>query len=364
VTYVHFEALLGCGRSAFVCRGIQALGGNTSKSEVTRVSKTASKSAVDPKSAARLVLRPARGVLTATLLAAAAFAQNSADPAPSTVVSNSTEIIKHGSIKPEKSAAANDSSDAIAVDPASLLPELPPLPNAKATLIGGTIGRLDRVRDQVTLNIFGGGHATVLFDPRTKVYRGSKEISIADIREGERAYLDTILDGSTVFARAIRLSGASAMGESEGVVLKYRPERGEMTMRDGISPAAVRIRTNGSTRFSQNGRNVSPSTLQAGSLVAVHFSSEGNGHDVAKEVSILALPGTRFTFSGRVLHIDLRSGLLVLKSSVDDKTYEIYMDPSRPPDQNVQAGANVTVVANFEDSRYQAHNITVNPEPK
>jgi hypothetical protein len=226
VTYVHFEALLGCGRSAFVCRGIQALGGNTSKSEVTRVSKTASKSAVDPKSAARLVLRPARGVLTATLLAAAAFAQNSADPAPSTVVSNSTEIIKHGSIKPEKSAAANESSDAIAVDPASLLPELPPLPNAKATLIGGTIGRLDRVRDQVTLNIFGGGHATVLFDPRTKVYRGSKEISIADIREGERAYLDTILDGSTVFARAIRLSGASAMGESEGVVLKYRPERG------------------------------------------------------------------------------------------------------------------------------------------
>jgi hypothetical protein len=311
-----------------------------------------------------LACRPAKALLAATLLAAVAAGQAPAGPPPSSIVSNSTEAIKPGSIKPDSSTTADSSSDAIAVDPASLLPDLPPVPRSNASLIGGTIGRLDRVRDQVTVNVFGGGKATVLFDPRTKVYRGSQEVTITDLREGERVYLDTILDGSTVFARAIRLSGTKAVGESQGVVLKYRPDRGEFTLRDGISPEPIRIRTNASTRVSQSGRTVPLSTLQAGSLIAVSFSSEGNGHDVAQNISILASPGTRIMFSGDVLHIDLRSGLLVLKSDTDGKTYELYLDPSKTPDENLHMGVNVTVEANFQDSRYVARNVTVNPASK
>jgi hypothetical protein len=311
-----------------------------------------------------LACRPAKTLLAATLLAAVAAAQAPAAPPPSSIVSNSTEAIKPGSIKPDSSTTTDSSSDAIAVDPASLLPDLPPVPRSNASLIGGTIGRLDRVRDQVTVNVFGGGKATVLFDPRTKVYRGSQELSITDLREGERVYLDTILDGSTVFARAIRLRGTKAVGESQGVVLKYRPDRGEFTLRDGISPEPIRIRTNASTTVSQGGRTVPLSTLQAGSLIAVSFSSEGTGHDVAQNISILASPGTRIMFSGDVLHIDLRSGLLVLKSDTDGKTYELYLDPSKTPDENLHMGVNVTVEANFQDSRYVARNVTVNPASK
>jgi hypothetical protein len=299
------------------------------------------------------------------MLAAAALAQATAPAPPSTsIVSNSTAGITPGSIKPDKTAAADSSSDAIAADPASLLPDLPPVPRSNATLIGGTIGRLDRVRDRVTLNVFGGGRTTVLFDPRTKVYRGSKEVTIAELHEGERAYLETILDGSTVFARAIRLSSAKAVGESEGVVLNYRPERKELTLRDGISPTPIRIRTNSSTSFLQQNHAVPASTLAPGSLVSVTFSSEGNGHDLAREISILALPGSRFTFSGEIVHIDLRSGLLVLNSSTDHKTNEIYMDASKAPDENLLAGASVTIEASFEDSRYVARNVTVNPGSK
>src|SRR5262249_46049582 len=51
------------------------------------------------------------------------------------------------------------------------LPDLLPVPQGKATLIGGTIAKTDRVRDEVTIHIFGGGNTRVLFDGRTRIYR-------------------------------------------------------------------------------------------------------------------------------------------------------------------------------------------------
>jgi hypothetical protein len=203
----------------------------------------------------------------------------------------------------------------------------------------------------------------VLFDPRTRVYRGTVEGTIADLKVGERVYLDTILDGDTVFARSVRVK-TTALGESQGVVVKYRSDRGELTIRDSISPQPVRVRLNSSTRFLRGDRAVTASMVSEGSLVAVKFSSEGNGHDVAREISILALPGTRYTFAGQVVHIDLRTGLLVINSSTDHKTYEVYLDAYAAPDDNLHAGAVVTVVANFDGSRYVARSLTIDSQGK
>jgi hypothetical protein len=295
------------------------------------------------------------------LLSGVVWAQAPSEPAASAVTSLASP--SEGSIKPLPVAEPGALTDAaIVADPASLLPDLPPVPRAKATLVGGTVERLDRVRDQVTVRVFGGGRMNVLFDPRTHVYRGAKETTIADLKVGERIYLDTILDGSTVFARTVRLKTAQALGESQGVVLKYRSDRGELTLRDSISPTPVRVRLNSSTRFLQGGKAVSADKLSEGSLVAVKFGSEGNGHEVAQEISILALPGTRYTFAGQVMHIDLRTGLLVIHSSTDRKTYEVYLDPSAAPDDNLQAGAVVTVSANFEGSRYVARSVTIDSQ--
>ncbi len=155
------------------------------------------------------------------------------------------------------------------------------------------------------------------------------------MREGQRVYLDTILDGSTVFPRMIRLATTSAVGESRGTVLRYTPDRGDLTIRDELSPAGVRVRVNSSTKFVQGSRSVPANALLPGSLIEVTFSSEGDGHDVAREISILTLPGTRYTFNGEIVHIDLRSGLLVLNSSIDRKTYEVYLDSSVTPDDNL-----------------------------
>jgi hypothetical protein len=302
------------------------------------------------------------------LLGGLAYAQapsesnSSASAVRSSVVSSTERSIEP--VRPVASEASKNIDPDIVADPASLLPDLPPVPRAKATLIGGTVERLDRVRDRVTVRVFGGSRVNILFDPRTRVYRGGAEASIADLREGERVYLDTILDGDAVFARSIRLKSSQAVGESQGVVLKYTAERGEMSVRDAISPMPVRVRVASSTQFLQGGQKVPASTLSEGCLVAVKFDTEGNGHEVAREISILALPGTRYTFAGQVVHVDLRTGLLVINSSTDRKTYEVYLDPSITPNENLHAGAVVTVVTNFEGSRYLARSVTINSQGK
>ena len=291
-----------------------------------------------------------------------AFAQSSGDSGTA-MVSPPTGNIQPVGIEPgTPSPDEKTGESAIVADPASLIPDLPPVPRKNATLVGGTLEKLDRVRDQVTVRVFGGGQMRVLFDPRTHVYRGQKEVTITDLKQGERIYVDTILDGNQVFARNIRLRPQAAAGQSQGIVLKYNSD--EVILRDGLSPSAVKIRVSPSTKFLRDGRTVSSSMLLPGSLISVDFDSRGKGNDVAREISILALPGTRYTFVGQVVHLDLRAGLLVLNSSIDHKTYEIHLNPQVTPDDNLQAGANVTISANFENSQYVAHSVTITPEGK
>lgn len=257
---------------------------------------------------------------------------------------------------PQPTADAPD----IVVDPASLLPDLPAVPNAKASLIGGTIGRVDRVRDQLTLQLFGGGKMTVAFDPRTHIYRDGTDATTSDLRPGDRVYVETILDGSTVFARTIRLKRSTSAGESQGTITSYRADRGELQLRDALSPEPVKIRVTPQTRIVEGDRTASASKLAAGTLVAIKFGPRQDGGEVAREISVLAVPGASFTFVGQVTAIDLRLGLLVLTSSIDHRAYEIAIDPSVGIDENVRPAADVTVLTRFQGNRYVARSIKVN----
>ena len=326
----------------------------------TFISQTASNDGVKPvskKSAFSLLF------LAMVCIACAGISHSQATTDSSAaIISPNNANNADANIEPRKPSISADSDDAsISVDAASLLPDLPPVPRENATLVGGTIERLDHVRDRVTVRLFGGGgRQTVLFDPRTQVFRGGKAASIADLHEGERVYLDTILDGSTVFARTMRVDATRATGESQGIVTKYRADRGELTYRDSLSPDPVRVRITSATKVKQGDRPTNVSALVAGSLISIDFTSDGAGRNSAHEITILALPGTRYTFAGDVVHIDLRSGLLVLNSSTDHKTYEVYLSPSAAPDDNLQPGANVTVVTNYDGSHYVVREITIN----
>lgn len=298
------------------------------------------------------------------LLTSLGYAQASSEASTSGIISPKKDAADVSpSIEPVKPSGRDESTDdSIAVDPESLLPDLPAVPRVNATMIGGTIERLDRVRDRVVVHVFGGGKMIVLFDPRTVVYRGGKVATIADLQPGERIYLDTILDGDKVFARTIRLTAPHASGESQGVILKYRANRNELILRDSISPAPVQVELTAATVIAQGQRALPSSILVPGTLVSISFAADGNGHSTASRISILAVPGTEYKFTGDVVHIDLRTGLVVLKSSTDDKTYEVYLSPSITPDENLHPGALITVMTYFDGSRYLARNLTINSQ--
>ena len=257
-----------------------------------------------------------------------------------------------------------DAPDAT-IDPASLLPDLPPIPRAKASLIGGTIGRLDRVRDEMTVQIFGGGKMKIFFDPRTHIDHDGKEVFASDLHQGDRVYIETILDGASVFARSIRLKSTMSSGESQGIVTDYRSAKGELEIRDMLSPRPMKVRLTSQTQITNAGHAASASALVPGALVAVKFAVQQNGGDVAREITVLAVPGAGFTFAGRVAAIDLRLGLLVLTSSTDRETYEIHFDPSTLTiEDNVRPGADITVLTRFDGNQYRARTLTVNSQPQ
>ena len=264
---------------------------------------------------------------------------------------------------PESSVetAATMAESVTVADPASLIPDLPALPSAKTTLVGGTIQKVNRVQDRVTLQVFGGGKTTVFFDGRTNVYRDGEPSSLASLRPGERVYLDTVLYQDMVFARNIRLRTGRAEGESQGIVVSYRPERSELVVRDVTAPQPLKLRVTPSTRVTKDGRDLSARSLAEGTLVAIKFGSEGGGRGIAQQISILAEPGAPFTFTGTVKFLDLHAGLVVLRSSTDGKTYEVYLAPSVSTDQSLREGAQVTALTQFKGNRYVAHTLTIAP---
>ncbi len=143
-------------------------------------------------------------------------------------------------------------------------------------------------------------------------------------------------------------------------MISYQSGKNELLLRDLLSPEAVKLRLTPNTQVVQDGHVAYASQLVPGTLVDVDFVAQKDDRD-AQKISILAVPGTDFTFAGVVTSLDLHIGLLVLTSQTDRKTYEIYLDPAAiTVDDGLHAGANVTTVARFDGSRYVARTLTVN----
>ena len=238
---------------------------------------------------------------------------------------------------------------------------IPPLPGGKVTLLGGTIQKVDHIRDRLILQVFGGGRTAVLFDERTRVFVDGKGATLDDLKSGARTYVDTTLDGTQIFARNIRIVAQGATGQSSGQIVDFRPGSGELIVRDTISPEPVKMRLAGNAVIQQGDRTVQAADLRPGTLVTLTFAP-GNGEaPIVRQVSILALPGAAFIFSGRIEHLDIRRGLLVVLDPRDNKSYEVHFDPTaRHLTRDLRQGADVTVQATFDGRRYQSREIAVN----
>jgi hypothetical protein len=244
-----------------------------------------------------------------------------------------------------------------------LLPELPPPPGGKATLIGGTLSSLDRVRDEMIVRPFGGGKLRILFDGRTQVYRDGTKVSQRELRSGDRIYVDTLLDGTTIFAKNIRMQTKQTGGESRGQIVKYDQGTGTLTLKDALSSHSVNLRVTSSTRILHDSQVGTRADLVPGALVTVSFRASGKEPKepgIVDEVSILAAPGTAFTFAGQVTYLDMPAGLLVLVDPRDKKSYEIHFDPARmKTDGELREGSEVNVTADFDGTRYVTKAVTV-----
>jgi len=286
-----------------------------------------------------------------TLLSGLAWAQVSSSIAPANAANIGT-----GSSMQSSSEEAE-----ITVDPNSLLPNVPPIPKGKATLIGGTISSLDRVRDEVVIKPFGGHDLKIFFDGRTQIWRNGAKATSLDLKIGEKAYVDTILDGTDIFAKNIRVVSKGAFGESRGQIVTFDRGRSEMTLNDGLTPQSIRVKIGPGTKVVSDGHETSTNNLHAGTLVAVEFSPVGDGAVSAQQISILAQPGTSFTFIGKVMYLDLHKGQLALVDPRDKKNYDVYFNPSTVRiNGDLQLDSEVTVNAAFDGSRYSTSAIMVN----
>lgn len=236
--------------------------------------------------------------------------------------------------------------------------DLPPLPNKKVSLIGGTILKLDPVLSRFTVQAFGGQKLGVSFDPRTRVFQDGKPVRDLDLKNGQRVYLDTMLDGSKVFAKRIWIQTAAPTGSGRGQVMSYDSGTGELTLRDELSARPAKFHLDPSTIIQSQNQRASAADLQPGSLVTLNFGPQQGKLDTVREVDILAKPGSTFSFFGRITYLDLSKRMIAVDNRPDNKNYEIYLETIPTGEmRKLHEGSVVGVTAVFDGKNYVAHEV-------
>jgi hypothetical protein len=261
-----------------------------------------------------------------------------------------TEILDDSATNP---GLSTDGHDPI-LDP-------PPLPTGMTTLVGGMVRAVDHIRNQMTIAAFAGNRWKIAFDERTHIYLNGAETTQAGIKKGERVYVDTMLDTQKheVFARNIRLGMPVPIADADGQIIDLNASHQTVTLRDRVNSVPVHFRVDTTTRIIYGGHPVSLPDLKPGSLVHVRFSPELSNRGLAREITVVVMPGAELTYLGNITYLNMGSGVLALQDTLDQKIYEIHFDPSLAASRNLAVGAEARIVAIFEGSHYSAQSITL-----
>jgi hypothetical protein len=255
-------------------------------------------------------------------------------------------------------ALVTDGHDPI-LDPA-------PVPRTTTTLVGGIITGVDRLRNKMTVHVFGGNRWTVNFDERTHIFHNGAETTQLALKKGERVYVDTQLDNNRhdIFARNIRVGVAELPADADGQIIAIDTRHNELTLRDSLNSVPVRFAVDPETRISNGQTPAAFKDVKPGTLVHVRFAASSPNRGLAREISIIAIPGSTFTFAGKVTFLDLHRGLIAVQNSTDDKNYEIHFAPSAVSNRNeLGVGRDVLVRATFEGTRYMAQSVNPTKTP-
>ena len=243
--------------------------------------------------------------------------------------------------------------------------DLPPLPPAQVTLIGGTVTTLNEVMNQMAFLPFGTKkEMRVHFDTRTRFFRDGAPISEREIKQGQRVYLDTMLNGDRVFAKTIWIRSAVDEGSSHGQIVSVDSAHNALTVRDELSDQAIKLQLSPSAVVRRGTQQVTLNDLTPGALVGVTFG----GQREVREIDLLATPGSVFTFAGQVTYLDLSRKLIAIANRSDGKNYDIYMEAIAPNVlRQLREGVNVNVSAVFDGTQYAARTVdfqSANSSPK
>ena len=308
---------------------------------------------------------PARGTQPSGAQPAAADQQKSGAQQSSTQPAQQQNVTMPPAPPAEPKTEILDSSatsGALTTDGHDPILDPPPVPRTVTTLVGGTITSVDRMRNKMNVHVFSGSHWTVNFDERTHIFRNGAETTQLALKKGERVYIDTQLDNNRhdIFARNIRVGVAQLPADADGQIVEIDTKHSELTLRDTINSVPVRFAVDQDTRISNGQTPAIFKDVKPGTLVHVRFAAERPNRGLAREINILAAPGSAFTFAGKITYLDLHRGLLALQNSGDDKNYEIHFTPSSTVEsRRLGVGTEVRIVATFEGSRYTAQSINI-----
>jgi hypothetical protein len=253
-----------------------------------------------------------------------------------------------------------------AVPPASTVAgstDVPSLPKGKSTIFGGQIRNVDQVRDQIVLSVYGEKPMKILYDERTQVFRDGTRIPLHDLTPTDRVSVQTTLDGAKIFAVSIHILSNSPQGNFQGRVEDYDPQSGMLTLTGSYTGNSFRLEVTKDTTVTREGQqsftaqNRGQFDLVRGALLAVTFQSGGKGQGIAKDITVLATPGSSFVFSGNITSLNLAAGWFVVTDPRDDKSYQIYFDEHDSNASKLKRGDHVRISADYDGTRYVATNL-------
>jgi hypothetical protein len=238
--------------------------------------------------------------------------------------------------------------------------DLPELPKKQVTLIGGTVTKLNPIEDNMTVRPFGGGKKLrVVFDARTKFIRNGVAAAQRDLRMGDRVYLDTLLNGTQVFAKTIWIQAEAPSGNGRGQIVDYDPSAQLLTVREELSQQPVRFRLTSSTTIKQGTQTKAITDLAPGTLVSMTFGPQQDRYSTVREISVLAQPGTAYSFFGTITFLDLSAKVIAIDNANDGKNYEIHFeDLPQGSVRNLKRGMQVGISAVFDGTRYIARDVS------
>ncbi len=308
-----------------------------------------------------IALALASGVVLALMPAAAAQS-----PAVTQSASVAAPAASQPSMGTQAGKLSTPDAELEAGNPTSGLPGLPPLPSAKdSTIFGGAIRKIDPVRDQFLLDIYGQHPMKVLYDERTQLYRDGVKIPLHDLGPADHASVQTALDGTRIFAMSVHILSAIPQGQYHGRVLSFNESTGQLRLDASPSPQPFTVRVPGNVTIVRKGQTAfteeggGRSDLRPGTLVNVTFGSGAGAVGVASRIEVLAVPGASFLFSGSITALDMSSGSLTLVDASDQKSYRISFAPAAfSIARDLRVGQRVRITASFNGSSYLASNIT------